>query len=58
MQMNCPDCGCDDLVIDYAQGDTICRNCALVVESHMISEQVREDSMICMALTGSKSHLI
>ncbi len=36
---NCPDCGGDNHVIDYRQGDTICTGCGLILDSHMMVDQ-------------------
>ena len=35
----CPECGADDFVIDWRQGETTCTGCGLVVESRMIMDQ-------------------
>ena len=37
--VKCPDCGGTRLVEDHANGDVVCRECGLVVESHIIDER-------------------
>ena len=40
---DCPECGGNNFVVDWRQGDTICTSCGLVVDSHMIVEQPYPD---------------
>ena len=46
--MQCTDCFSEDIVEDRSQGDLICTSCGLVLQSHMISEEVIR--LICKLL--------
>jgi transcription initiation factor TFIIB len=32
----CPECGCDDIVEDWRQGNAVCRGCGLVLAEHLL----------------------
>jgi transcription initiation factor TFIIB len=34
---NCPECGDDNLIEDFNEGEIICHNCGLVISEHMMS---------------------
>ena len=42
---SCPECGDDNFVIDWRQGDTICTECGLIVDSRMIMDQPLPDKL-------------
>jgi hypothetical protein len=44
----CPDCHrATEVVLDHATGDTICTECALVLDTHFIDEGSTGDPLIC-----------